>query len=66
MQKRSSGKERVSSESRRESPSKGKKIGLSPRRYYPASSNLLNPLSGELGGEEGIQKADTQTSILPR
>lgn len=43
----------------------GKKIGLSPRRYYPASSNLLNPLSGELGGEESIQKADTQTSILP-
>lgn len=44
---------------------KGKKIGLSPRCYYPASSNLLNPLSGEPGGEESIQKADTQTSILP-
>lgn len=58
-QMRSSGEE--GEEGRGENLSERKKIALSPRRYYPASSDLSNHLRGEPGAEELAQTADTQT-----
>lgn len=44
---------------------KGKKIGLSPRCYYPASSNLCNPLSGSWGDRNRSKSRHPNPAFFP-
>lgn len=44
---------------------RGKEFGLSPRCYYPASSDLCNPPSGELGEQEHVQSRHPNPAFFP-